>query len=109
LQFTKKYAPIATDDYQFSQRLGEDWYELLSNNDRIMKQYLEISSPFGHKIGGYPDFIQGDARWVITLIVTQSKIFFYFKWIPVLMMRYIFCKETTPYITFLFLNQNLLT
>jgi uncharacterized protein YwqG len=63
LQFTKKYAPIGTDDYQFSQRLGEDFYELLSNNDRIMKQYLEISRPFGHKIGGYPDFIQGDARW----------------------------------------------
>jgi hypothetical protein len=48
LQFTKKYAPIATDDYQFSKGLGEDLYELLSNNDRIMKQYLEISRPFGH-------------------------------------------------------------
>ncbi|WP_445246197.1 DUF1963 domain-containing protein [Microcoleus sp. OTE_8_concoct_300] len=79
MQFTKKYAPIGTDDYQFSQGLGEDLYELLSNNDRIMKQYLEISPPFGHKIGGYPDFIEGDARWVITLIVKQSKIFFYFK------------------------------
>jgi len=63
LQFTKKYAPIGTEDYQFSQRLGEDLYELLSDNDRIMKQYLEISRPFGHKIGAYPDFIQGDARW----------------------------------------------
>jgi uncharacterized protein YwqG len=63
LQFTKKYAPISTDDYQFSKGLAEDLYELLSNNDRILKQYLEISRPFGHKIGGYPDFIQGDARW----------------------------------------------
>ena len=63
MQFTKKYARIGTDDYQISQRLGEDLYELLSSNDRIMKQYLEISRPFGHKIGGYPDFIQGDARW----------------------------------------------
>ena len=63
MQFTKKYARIGTDDYQFSQRLGEDLYELLSNNDRIMKQYLQISRFFGHKIGGYPDFIQGDARW----------------------------------------------
>ena len=63
MQFTKKYARIGTDDYQFSQRLGEDLYELLSNNDRIMKQYLQISRLFGHKIGGYPDFIQGDARW----------------------------------------------
>ena len=63
MQFTKKYARIGTDDYQISQRLGEDLYELLSNNDRILKEYLEISRPFGHKIGGYPDFIQGDARW----------------------------------------------
>ena len=38
-------------------------YKLLSNNDRIMKKYLEISRPCGHKIGGYPDFIQGDTRW----------------------------------------------
>jgi len=109
LPFTKKYAPIGTDDYQFSQGLGEDLYELVSNNDRIMKQSLEISGSFGHKIGGYPDFIEGDARWVITLIVTQSKIFFYFKWIPLLMMRYIFCGETTAYVTFLFLNHNLST
>jgi len=109
LQFTKKYAPIGTDDYQFSQRLGEYLYELLRNNDRIIKQYLEISRLFCHKIGGYPDFIQGDARWVITLIVTQSKIFFYFKGILLLMMRYIFCGETTGYVTFLFLNQNLST
>jgi uncharacterized protein YwqG len=64
LQFTKKYAPIGTDDYQFRQGLGEVFYEVLSNNDRIMKQYLEISRPFGHKIGGYPDFIQGGARLV---------------------------------------------
>ena len=63
MQFAKKYARIGTDDYQFSQRLGEDLYEFLSNNDRIMKQYLQISRPCGHKIGGYPDFIQGDARW----------------------------------------------
>jgi len=48
LQFTKKYAPIGTADYQFSKGLGEDLYELLSNNDRIMKQYLEISRAFGH-------------------------------------------------------------
>jgi hypothetical protein len=109
LQFTKKYAPIGTDDYQFRQGLGEVFYELLSNKDRIMKQYLEISRPFGHKIGGYPDFIQGDARWVITLIVTQSQISFYFKWIPLLMMPYIFCGETTASVTFLFLNHNLST
>ena len=63
MQFTKKYAPIGTDDYQFSQRLGEELYEFLSNNDRIMKQYLQISRPFGHKIGGDRDFIQGYARW----------------------------------------------
>ena len=85
-------------------------YELLSNNDRIMKQYLERSRPFGHKIGGYPDFMtEGTQDGVITLIVTQSKIFFYFKWIPLLRMRYIFCGETTAYVTFLFLNQNLST
>jgi len=39
LQFAKKYAPIGTDDYQFSQRLGEDLYEFLSNNDRIIEKF----------------------------------------------------------------------
>ena len=62
LQFTKKYRPISIADYQCSQLLGEDCYELLTNNYRIEEQYLQISRPFGHKISGYPDFAQGDPR-----------------------------------------------
>jgi uncharacterized protein YwqG len=31
-------------------------------NSEIRKEYLEISSFFGHKIGGYPDFTQEDVR-----------------------------------------------
>ncbi|MEG4863866.1 MULTISPECIES: YwqG family protein [unclassified Microcoleus] len=61
LQFTKKYAPISTSDYKFTELLGEEIDDLFLN-DEIRDEYLEISSPFGHKIGGYPDFTQGDIR-----------------------------------------------
>ncbi|MEG4443648.1 YwqG family protein [Microcoleus sp. AT9_B5] len=61
LQFTKKYAPISTSDYKFTEQLGEEIDELFLN-DEIRDEYLEISSSFGHKIGGYPDFTQTDIR-----------------------------------------------
>jgi uncharacterized protein YwqG len=31
-------------------------------NHEIWDEYLEISQPVGHKIGGYPDFTQEDVR-----------------------------------------------
>ncbi len=62
LQFAKKYAPISTSDYKFTALLGEEIDELFINNHKIQDEYLEISSSFGHKIGGYPDFTQGDIR-----------------------------------------------
>ena len=61
LQFTKKYAPISTNDYQFTELLGSEIDELFMNPE-IEDEYLEISQPFGHKIGGYPDFTQDDVR-----------------------------------------------
>jgi uncharacterized protein YwqG len=61
LQFTKKYAPISTNDYQFTELLGSEIDELFMNPE-IEDEYLEISQPFGHKIGGYPDFVQADVR-----------------------------------------------
>jgi len=61
LQFTKKYAPISTNDYQFTELLGGEIDELFMNHE-IWDEYLEISQPVGHKIGGYPDFTQEDVR-----------------------------------------------
>lgn len=61
LQFTKKYAPISTSDYQFTELLGEEIHELFMNSE-IEDEYLQISPYAGHKIGGYPDFTQGDIR-----------------------------------------------
>ncbi|MEG4943457.1 DUF1963 domain-containing protein [Microcoleus sp. F4-D5] len=61
LQFTKKYAPISTHDYQFPELLGGEIHELFMNHE-IEDEYLEISQPVGHKIGGYPDFTQEDVR-----------------------------------------------
>ncbi|MEG4013346.1 MULTISPECIES: YwqG family protein [unclassified Microcoleus] len=61
LQFTKKYAPISTSDYQFTQILGAEIEELFMNPE-IEDEYREISHSFGHKIGGYPYFTQDDAR-----------------------------------------------
>jgi len=61
LQFTKKYAPISTNDYQFTELLGSEIDELFMN-PKIEDEYREISHSFGHKIGGYPDFTQQDVR-----------------------------------------------
>lgn len=61
LQFTKKYAPISTSDYQFTELLGSEIDELFMNSE-IEKEYLESASFCGHKIGGYPDFVQNDVR-----------------------------------------------
>ncbi|MEG4988105.1 DUF1963 domain-containing protein [Microcoleus sp. BR0-C5] len=61
LQFTKKYAPISTIDYQFTELLGSEIHELFRNPE-IEDEYLEISHSFGHKIGGYPYFTQDDVR-----------------------------------------------
>ena len=61
LQFTKKYAPISTTDYQFIELLGEEINELFMNPE-IEDEYREISNSFGHKIGGSPYFTQDDVR-----------------------------------------------
>ncbi|MEG4631627.1 YwqG family protein [Microcoleus sp. AR_TQ3_B6] len=61
LQFTKKYAPVSTNDYQFIALLGEEINELFMNHE-IEDEYREISNSFGHKIGGYPYFTQEDVR-----------------------------------------------
>ncbi|HSF74418.1 MAG TPA: DUF1963 domain-containing protein [Microcoleus sp.] len=61
LQFTKKYAPISTHDYQFTELLGGEIHELFRNPE-IEDEYREISHFFGHKIGGYPYFTQDDVR-----------------------------------------------
>ena len=61
LLFTKKYAPISTNDYQFIELLGEEINELFINPE-IEDEYLKISPYAGHKTGGYPDFTQADIR-----------------------------------------------
>ena len=64
LQFTKKYAPITVDDYQFEKELGEEFYNFFDNNKKIKDEYFVISSSGGgHKIGGYPTFTQSDIRY----------------------------------------------
>lgn len=65
LQFTKKYAPISTSDYQFTELLGDEFEELFTNHE-IEDEYLKISPYAGHKIGGYPDFTQADVRGYAT-------------------------------------------
>ncbi|UNU24822.1 YwqG family protein [Microcoleus vaginatus] len=61
LQFTKKYAPISTNDYQFIELLPEEINQLFMNPE-IEDEYREISHSLGHKIGGYPYFTQDDVR-----------------------------------------------
>lgn len=61
LQFTKKYAPISISDYRCTEILGPEIDELFRNHE-IEDEYLKISSFLGHKIGGYPDFVQNDVR-----------------------------------------------
>jgi len=61
LLFTKKSAPISTNDHQFIELLGEEINELFINQE-IENEYREISNSFGHKIGGYPYFTQDDVR-----------------------------------------------
>jgi len=56
LLFTKKYAPISKNDWQFIEVLGEEFDDLFINPE-IEDEYLKISPYGGHKIGGYPDFI----------------------------------------------------
>lgn len=62
LLFTKKYAPITTSDYQFTENFGSEIIDELFTNYEIEDEYLEISHSFCHKIGGYPDFTQADVR-----------------------------------------------
>ncbi|MEG4490777.1 DUF1963 domain-containing protein [Microcoleus sp. D3_18_C4] len=61
LQFTKKYAPISTIDYKFTELLGSEIHELFRNPE-IEDEYRETSHSCGHKIGGYPYFTQDDVR-----------------------------------------------
>jgi uncharacterized protein YwqG len=63
LQFMPKYAPISYNDFQFTELLGDDIYNLLAEDDRIFDEYTVLLSPAGHKIGGYPDFTQTDMRY----------------------------------------------
>jgi uncharacterized protein YwqG len=87
LQFTKKYAPISTNDYQFTELLGEEINELFMNPE-IEDEYREISHSFGHKIGGYPYFTQDDVRKCSSnSIENKSQTFFYSKWIPIAMRQ----------------------
>jgi uncharacterized protein YwqG len=63
LQFTKKYAPITVDDYQFKKELGEEFYNFFKSDEKIEEEYFALSSSGGgHKIGGYPTFMQSDSR-----------------------------------------------
>lgn len=64
LQFTKKYAPISVDDYQFEKVLGEELSNFIYSSNKIEEEYCDIFSSWGgHKIGGYPSFVQGDIRF----------------------------------------------
>jgi uncharacterized protein YwqG len=53
LQFTKKYAPLPYNDDRFKIIVGEDLYNLIDDDDIIYEEYLQISSPSVHKVGGY--------------------------------------------------------
>lgn len=58
LKFAKKYAPITDCDEDFEKVLGEDFYELFRTDNEVWDNYMALSAPSGHKIGGYHDSFQ---------------------------------------------------
>ncbi len=58
LQFTKKYAPISDCDEGLTKLLGEDFYQLLREDEEVWDDYMDLCAPGGHKIGGYHDSFQ---------------------------------------------------
>lgn len=64
--FEQKEAPISTGDCHFEEMMGEsiyDFVEKFENPDEAEAQYRELSQAAGHKLGGYPDFVQEDPRY----------------------------------------------
>jgi uncharacterized protein YwqG len=60
LQFEKKFAPISADDYRFNESLGDLLSEVRSD---LRDEYAEkVHEGTGHRIGGYPGFVQTDPR-----------------------------------------------
>jgi uncharacterized protein YwqG len=71
LSFEKTQEPPLYGDYQFEPLLHTDnpddfdfWDRFGDSNAsfEVMKQYNELHSPYGHKIGGYAGFSQEDPR-----------------------------------------------
>ena len=60
IEFDLKYGPISKGDYRFDQLLlgGSDDNEAYE----ITEAYPEKFSGYGSKLGGYPEFVQGDPR-----------------------------------------------
>jgi uncharacterized protein YwqG len=62
LSFDKQAAPISHGDYKFDDFADKEFRDFISDNEDIYDEY----SGSGHKIGGYPWFMQSDPREFLT-------------------------------------------
>jgi len=64
LHFEEKQAPVAPEDIAFEQVFESSPYEFFGQFDEeVKKEYVTLSEPKGHKIGGYAHFTQEDPRF----------------------------------------------
>jgi uncharacterized protein YwqG len=64
LTFNQQSAPITTCDYKFDELIGRDVCDALVNDVDLDDEYYDMY-PVGHKLGGYPNFVQEDPRQVL--------------------------------------------
>lgn len=62
LSFSLKSAPISSSDYQFDKLIGSEIESVLSENEFALWDEYHENFEQGHRLGGYPDFTQGDIR-----------------------------------------------
>lgn len=60
IKFDLKYEPISKGDYRFDQMILNGCDE--DEASEIREAYSEKFSGYGSKLGGYPEFVQGDPR-----------------------------------------------
>ena len=66
LSFKLKSAPISDCDYRFEELIGTEIWEVFEENNYVIWEEYHDKFVVGHKIGGYPYFIQDDPRKFLT-------------------------------------------
>lgn len=68
LHFELSWAPVGTEDIHFDTIFDSSSYTFFRNlgeqGQAIKKEYNQLFSAHGHKMGGYAHFTQEDPRWV---------------------------------------------